>query len=149
VSVWKGVKYLWIAIGAVVVLWCCSIDWLPRGGDAKTLSAQMQIDHFLTALEAYRKDVGGFPSTDEGLQALRKNPGHAAWNGPYLAKDIPRDPWGSPYVYTYPGTDRECPDIVSYGADRRPGGEGLNADIVSRDVARYPPSGRQPISAPH
>src|SRR5262249_16805644 len=53
---------------------------------------------------------------------------------PYLPKDVPRDPWGMPYLYTYPGTHGAQPDIVSYGADRQPGGEGINADVVSWDA---------------
>ena len=97
----------------------------------KAWAARVQIDNWLTALEAYRKDVGGFPTTDEGLQAWREDPGHAGWNGPYLPRDVLRDPWGVPYVYRHPGAHGKLPDIFSFGADRRPGGEGINADIVS------------------
>lgn len=65
------------------------------------------------------------------MGALRTNSGDPRWNGPYLPKDVPRDTWGSPYVYTYPGERGVEPDIVSYGADRQPGGERNNADVVS------------------
>lgn len=65
------------------------------------------------------------------MGALRTNSGDPRWNGPYLPKDVPRDPWGRPYIYTYPGEHGVEPDIVSYGADRQPGGEGIRADIVS------------------
>jgi general secretion pathway protein G len=122
----------WIASAAlfVILLWFCSIDF-GRCHHCKMPAAKIQISNFLTALGAYRSDTGYFPTTAQGLQALRENPGEPKWNGPYLSKDIPRDPWGVPYLYTYQGEHGEEPDIVSYGADRQPGGEGINADVVS------------------
>lgn len=99
---------------------------------AKISTAMAQIAAFQTALGAYKLDTGTFPSTDQGLQALRKAPvGLNNWNGPYLPKDIPLDPWGHAYVYKYPGEHGDEPEIISYGADGRPGGEGENADIQS------------------
>jgi general secretion pathway protein G len=66
------------------------------------------------------------------LQALRDRPtGLTQWDGPYLPQEIPVDPWARPYVYKFPGEHGDEPDIISYGADGQPGGEGLNADIVS------------------
>lgn len=105
----------------------------PRHGvnHSQVTAARTQIDRFLTALEAYRKDVGRFPTTDEGLPALREDPDHAGWNGPYWAKDVPRDPWGVAYVDRDPGAHGKLPDIFSFGADRQPGGEGIKADMVS------------------
>jgi general secretion pathway protein G len=99
---------------------------------AKITVAKAQMAAFQTALGAYKLDTGNFPSTDQGLQALRTlPPGVMNWNGPYLPKDIPLDPWNHPYIYKYPGEHGDEPDIISYGADGQPGGEGENADIYS------------------
>jgi general secretion pathway protein G len=99
---------------------------------ARVVAARSQISSFMTALGSYKLDTGVLPSTDEGLQALRVKPGNLdQWQGPYLPKDIPNDPWGHPYVYKFPGEHGDEPDIISYGADGQPGGDGYNADIVS------------------
>jgi general secretion pathway protein G len=99
---------------------------------SKVTAAKSQIESFMTALGTYKLDVGTFPTTDQGLQALRVKPGDVNnWNGPYLPKDVPMDPWQHPYVYKYPGEHGDEPDILSYGLDGQPGGEGLNADVVS------------------
>jgi general secretion pathway protein G len=98
---------------------------------AKVSTAKAQIAAFETALGAYRLDVGSFPTTDQGLQALlRRPPGVENWDGPYLPKEIPLDPWGHPYVYRSPSDHGEY-EIICYGADGREGGEGFDADIVS------------------
>ena len=98
---------------------------------AKLGAAKAQIELLGTALDTFRLDVGRYPTTDEGLQALRQKPGTLdRWDGPYLKKDLPMDPWGSPYIYKSPG-DHGPYDIVSYGADKAPGGDGDNRDIVS------------------
>jgi len=99
---------------------------------ARVVAARAQIGSFMTALGSYKLDTGVLPSTDEGLQALRVKPGNLdQWQGPYLPKDIPLDPWGHAYVYKYPGEHGDEPDIISYGADGQPGGDGYNADILS------------------
>jgi general secretion pathway protein G len=99
---------------------------------ARVTAARAQISSFMTALGSYKLDTGVLPSTEEGLQALRVKPANLdSWQGPYLPKDIPLDPWGHPYVYKFPGEHGDEPDIISYGADGQPGGEGLNADILS------------------
>jgi general secretion pathway protein G len=99
---------------------------------ARVTAARAQIESFMTALGSYKLDTGVLPSTEEGLQALRVKPANLdSWQGPYLPKDIPLDPWGHPYVYKYPGEHGDQPDIISYGSDGQPGGEGLNADILS------------------
>jgi len=99
-------------------------------GFSKQKAAEAQIALFESALDAYRLDVGKYPSTEEGLKALRQNPGYETWDGPYLPKDIPKDPWGHDYVYKCPGEHGEY-DLYSLGADGQEGGEGENADIVS------------------
>jgi len=99
---------------------------------ARVTAARAQINAFMTALGAYKLDTGTFPTTEQGLQALRVRPqGVNQWDGPYLPQEIPLDPWGRPYVYKYPGEHGDEPEIISYGQDGQPGGDGMNADIVS------------------
>ncbi|OGI41233.1 MAG: type II secretion system protein GspG [Candidatus Muproteobacteria bacterium RBG_16_62_13] len=98
---------------------------------AKESAARAQIENFATALDSYLLDVGRYPTTQEGLKALRAKPeGVDKWNGPYLKKDVPSDSWGNPFVYRAPGRNGGY-EIISYGADGREGGEGDNADINS------------------
>jgi len=105
--------------------------WKKVSG-AKQTVAREQMNGFITALGMYKLDTGRFPSTEQGLQALRVRPqDEARWDGPYLPQDVPPDPWGHPYVYKFPGDHGEEPDIISYGADGREGGDGENGDIVS------------------
>jgi len=105
---------------------------LKKSDTARITAARAQINAFMTALGAYKLDTGVFPTTEQGLEALRTPPaGVNQWQGPYLPQEIPLDPWGHPYVYKYPGEHGDEPDIICYGADGKPGGEGLNADIVS------------------
>jgi len=104
----------------------------PQADKARVTAAKAQISSFMSALNTYKMDVGTFPSTEQGLQALRVRPsGLTQWSGPYLEKEIPPDPWGRPYIYRYPGEHGDDPEIISYGADGKPGGEGVNADITS------------------
>ena len=104
-------------------------------GKSKQKAAKAQISLFETALDTYRLDVGKYPSTDQGLEALRVQPdGADKWDGPYLPKEVPVDPWGNPYVYQSPGEHGDF-DIISLGADGNPGGEGEDVDVVSwKDV---------------
>ena len=99
---------------------------------ARITAARSQIQNFMTALGSYKLDTGMFPTTEQGLQALRVKPeGVNQWSGPYMPQDIPKDPWGHDYGYKYPGEHGDEPDIICLGQDGQPGGEGLNADIVS------------------
>ena len=94
-------------------------------------TAKAQIELFGAALDEFRLDNGRYPTTEEGLEALRKKPeGLENWAGPYLPKEIPKDPWGHDYVYRSPGEHGDY-DLMSYGRDGQPGGEGEDADIVS------------------
>ncbi len=104
--------------------------FLGQLGSAKSKTANIQIADLVKGLELFKLDVGRFPSTEEGLDALMKQPGNASgWNGPYLKGSTqPLDPWGHPYKYTAPTGGGE-PDVISYGADGSPGGEGENADV--------------------
>jgi general secretion pathway protein G len=91
--------------------------------------AKQQITEFESVLDLYRLDVGRYPSTEEGLQALRtRPPGVENWDGPYLKKDVPPDPWQHPYVYRCPGQHGDF-DLLSYGADGQEGGDGDATDI--------------------
>ena len=100
-------------------------------GKSRQKAANAQISLFETALDIYRLDIGKYPTTDQGLQALRVKPdGVEKWDGPYLPKDVPLDPWGNSYVYESPGEHGDY-DIISLGADGDPGGEGEDTDIVS------------------
>jgi general secretion pathway protein G len=103
---------------------------LNQLGGAKSKTAALQIKDLEQALEMYKLDVGRFPSSDEGLEAVVRQPSRAAgWNGPYLKKsEIPRDPWGNEYEYSFPGKSGEF-DLISLGADGTRGGDGENADV--------------------
>ena len=98
---------------------------------ARQQSAKAQIELFSTSLDAYRLDVGSYPTTEQGLEALRVAPPNVTgWDGPYLPKEIPMDPWGRPYVYKSPGDHGDF-DILSLGQDGQTGGEKNDKDIVS------------------
>jgi general secretion pathway protein G len=98
---------------------------------AKVKAAKAQIELLGTALDTFRLDVGRYPTTQEGLEALRSQPaGVEQWDGPYLKKGVPTDPWGKPYVYRSPGEHGPY-DLLSYGADGVPGGDGDDRDITS------------------
>lgn len=100
-------------------------------GKSRQNAAKAQIALFETALDTYRLDTSKYPTTDEGLQALRVKPsGVERWDGPYLPKNVPLDPWGHPYQYRSPGEHGDY-DIVSLGADGNPGGEGEDEDVVN------------------
>lgn len=93
--------------------------------------AAAQINAFEKALAQYRLDTGHYPSTEQGLNALMNNPGNESkWSGPYLAKAVPPDPWGNPYIYKYPGEHGDF-DLLSYGKDSQLGGSNEAADITN------------------
>ena len=101
-------------------------------GKSKQNAARSQMALFETALDTYRLDVGKYPSSDQGLQALRTKPsGEEKWDGPYLPKSVPKDPWGHPYIYRR--LDNGEVEIISMGADGSEGGEGEDKDISNRE----------------
>ena len=103
---------------------------LGQLGGAKSKTAAVQIADLEKSLELFKLDVGRFPSTEEGLQALSAKPAAAnGWNGPYIKGSIPNDPWGKPYKYATVAAGIE---IMTLGADGAPGGEGENADVKNQ-----------------
>ena len=104
-------------------------------GKSEVTIAKAQMEAFEKTLDNYRLDIGRYPTTEEGLAALMAAPptAGAKWNGPYLKKGVPQDPWGNPYQYRSPGTKAGVDyEIVSTGKDGQPGGAGENADIVTQ-----------------
>jgi general secretion pathway protein G len=105
---------------------------MKQGDNARKTAARAQVNSFMTALGSYKLDTGTYPTTEQGLNALRLKPENLNnWQGPYLPQDIPTDPWGHLYVYKFPGEHGDEPDVICLGQDGQPGGEGLAADIVS------------------
>lgn len=103
--------------------------------ESKVKAAKIQMQSFAGALDLFNLDAGRYPSTAEGLTALvRRTPGVAAWNGPYLKGSVvPNDPWNHPYLYRAPG-EHSTYDIVSYGSDGQEGGSAAAADISLNNV---------------
>ena len=105
--------------------------YFAQVGKSQVKVARAQVDALDKALDQFRLDVGRYPTSEEGLQALVVQPGtEAGWSGPYLKKGVPMDPWGRPYVYVSPGQHGDF-DLLSYGKDGRPGGTGEDADITN------------------
>ena len=128
-----------IEVMVVIVILGILAGWiapklLGRTDDARRVKAEMDIASFNTALKLYRLDMGRYPSTEEGLEALVRwlDAGADRWReGGYLeSRRVPLDPWGNAYIYLSPGIHEEY-DILSYGADGVAGGDGANADITS------------------
>ncbi|WP_439899893.1 type II secretion system major pseudopilin GspG [Paraburkholderia phymatum] len=105
--------------------------YFEQVGKSNTKIARAQIESLGKALDQYRLDVGAYPTTEEGLQALMTKPQDALhWSGPYLQKAVPPDPWDRPYQYRAPGEHGDY-DLYSYGKDGQPGGSGENSDVIS------------------
>ena len=104
---------------------------LNQLGGAKVKTAGVQIKEIEQALDLYKLDVGRYPNDAEGLRGLTDRPGNVGgWNGLYLRKGLPADPWGGAYHYKFPGRNGG-PDVFTFGADGKPGGDGDNADIYN------------------
>jgi general secretion pathway protein G len=102
-------------------------------GKSERSTAKAQIESFGKALDAYRLDTGHYPTTEQGLAALVITPANEPkWNGSYLAKAVPLDPWGHPYVYRSPGQGGADFDLMSYGKDGQASGEGGRGRISYR-----------------
>jgi general secretion pathway protein G len=104
--------------------------YFSQVGKSQVKAAKAQVDALDKAIEQFRLDMNRLPTSEEGLAALQVSPANEPnWAGPYLKKDVPKDPWGHPYVYLAPGTHNNDFDLMSYGKDGQPGGTGENADI--------------------
>jgi general secretion pathway protein G len=100
-------------------------------GKSEVKAARAQIDSLGKAVDQFRLDTGHFPTAEEGLTALvTRPPNETKWDGPYLTKGVPLDPWGNAYIYKIPGTHGDY-DLISYGKDGQPGGDGEAADITN------------------
>ena len=105
--------------------------YFSQVGKSEVRAAQAQISALTSALNTYRLDVGQYPTDEQGLDALTARPaGAAKWDGPYLQKSVPADPWGRPYLYKSPGVHGEF-DLYSHGKDGQAGGTGDAADVTS------------------
>ncbi len=102
----------------------------PKLGKGKQSAAAAQIELIGQGLDHFRLDAGRYPTTQEGLAALMTNPGVEKWEGPYLKKALPADPWGKPYYYQCPGSHGDY-DLFSYGRDGTAGGNGEDKDVTS------------------
>ena len=105
---------------------------IGKADQAKVSKAQADLATLSSALQEFRVNCDRYPTTEEGLQALRTAPSDVSskWKGPYIDKDIPNDPWEHPYHYAYPGQGgKDSYELLSYGGDGQQGGDGLNADI--------------------
>ena len=105
-------------------------------GSSKTKTAKLQIEQFGQGLDLYLLEMGKYPSSKEGLEALLDEPNNAVgWNGPYIsgANSVPKDPWGNDYIYVSPGKNNKTFDISSLGADAQIGGEDENQDVNNWD----------------
>ena len=133
----RGFSLMELLISMVILALLASLigpKFFGRRGRVQQKTARTQIGMLMAAMAAFRLDVGRYPTQQEGLTALVTNPGSEPeldkWNGPYLKKAVPNDPWGNPYHYSNPGKHGEV-DIYTYGQDNQPGGEKQNTDIGS------------------
>lgn len=105
--------------------------YFAQVGKSEVKTAKAQIVALENALDQYRIDTSRYPSTEQGLAALNTKPAdESRWDGPYLKKTVPNDPWGKPYLYRVPGEHGEI-DLYSLGRDGAPGGTGNDADITN------------------
>jgi general secretion pathway protein G len=126
------VKTVALLVVFVVPAFFVTCDFWKEPKSGRPMFARSQIRSFMGALDNYKLDTGAYPTTEQGLQVLYvKRQGVKQWNGPYLDKALPKDPWGHDYIYKYPGDHGLAPDIICLGLDGQPGGVGPSADIVS------------------
>jgi len=126
------IEILVVLVLLAVIMSVVAGNYLGRGEKAKADAAKIEIGQISQTLDLYKLEVGRYPTTQEGLQALVSAPsGVSNWNGPYWKKQsVPKDPWGNEYKYTSPAQSAPY-EIISLGADGREGGEGPNKDISS------------------
>lgn len=130
---WTFIETLIVMAIVLILTASVGISAIKQLDKAKIVTAKSQIETFSLALDSYYMDIGDYPTQDEGLDALWTAPSSAdnKWNGPYLSKAVPKDPWENDYIYTIPGENNLPYGICSYGKDGLEGGEGNDADIKS------------------
>jgi len=129
----KGFTLIEILVVMVIITLLASLvapRLFPKLGKGKQSAAKAQIELLGQALDQFRLDTWRYPATQEGLNVLVTNQNIENWDGPYLKKGVPNDPWGKPYNYQCPGTHGEY-DLLSYGRDGALGGEGEDKDVAS------------------
>jgi general secretion pathway protein G len=126
------IEILVVLVLLAVIMSVVAGNYLGRGEKAKADAAKIEIGQIGQTLDLYKLEIGRYPTTQEGLQALITAPsGVSNWNGPYWKKQsVPKDPWGNEYKYVAPAQSAPY-EIISYGADGKEGGEGPNKDISS------------------
>ena len=126
------IEILVVLVLLAVIMSVVAGNYLGRGEKAKADAAKIEIGQISQTLDLYKLEIGRYPTTQEGLQALIAAPsGVSNWNGPYWKKQsVPKDPWGNEYKYTAPAASAPY-EILSYGADGKEGGDGPNKDISS------------------
>lgn len=139
----KGFTLIEIMVVVIILATLAStviITMSKKPEEAKVTKAKSDIGTFETVLETFRLEMGRYPTEEEGLQALVKEPESEdadRWKGPYIKRVI-KDPWGNPYVYINPGYyNPEGFDLFSYGADGLEGGEDFDTDIGNWETEEY------------
>lgn len=131
---WAGFTLLELLVVMVIIGMLAGFvgpRYFSQIGKSEVKVAMAQIDALGKALDQLRLDTGRYPSAEEGLASLVTRPtNNPKWDGPYLTKGVPLDPWGRPYIYKSPGEHGEY-DLISYGKDGHPGGEGEASDITN------------------
>ncbi|PJB64769.1 MAG: type II secretion system protein GspG [Armatimonadetes bacterium CG_4_9_14_3_um_filter_58_7] len=130
------IELLAVMVILVLLAGIVTTSVVKRVEEGRRAKAITDIASLESALEQYHIQAGGYPTTQQGLEALRTKPTSSPvpdqWNGPYITKQIPQDPWGSAYIYVCPGQRNEDGfDIYSLGRDGQEGGEGRDADVTN------------------
>jgi general secretion pathway protein G len=130
------IEILVVLVLIAVVMGIVGGNFIGKGEKAKADAARIEIGQIGQTLDLYKLEVGRYPTTQEGLQALIAAPaGVSNWNGPYWKKStVPKDPWGNEYKYLSPASNGAAYEIISLGADGKEGGDGTNRDISSNDA---------------
>lgn len=132
---WTFIETLIVMAIVLILTAAVGFNAVKQLDKAKIVTVKSQIETFSLALDSYYMDNGTYPSQEQGLNALWEKPTSApepaGWNGPYLTKPVPKDPWGAEYQYTVPGSSGLPYGVMSYGKDGTEGGENNDADITS------------------
>ena len=132
---WTFIETLIVLAIVLILVSSVGITAVKQIDKARVVTAKSQIETFSLALDSYYMDIGNYPTQEQGLDALFTKPSaisdETVWDGPYISKPVPNDPWGHQYQYIVPGENGLEYGIISYGKDGLEGGENKNADIKS------------------